>query len=157
MSLSHVKKTRSSRPFQPLDAILYAVIALLFVVLGFVFLWQGEQPLVGFQLTYDGTEVAAYSFQNGLRVLDSNHVQVVSEDEATLTLLFFAESEDAFNQIVINKADKSVSVAQANCSSHADCTLSPLRMGQPVVCVPHRMTILPTGYQPFDDGILPVG
>lgn len=146
MSLEAIEAVKKDKIFKKGDIVVYSLILLVLLIALFsVIFGIKTDELSGFEIYYDNEKVYSYSFSTESGNVYSDVVTIVSEDTAGITIRF--EKEGAFNEIYADKKEKSVRVVDANCSSGKDCvnTGALNNGGKIIVCVPHRLKILPVG------------
>lgn len=161
MSLSKLREVREDKGFRIWDLAVYCAIALVTAALFIAFaLVPDGSPANGINLYYRYDAVFTYDFDRlSYKIVDGAHIEVLSEDEAVVALRFYGDGEEHYNDILIDKAKKSVRVAEANCSARKDCVhmAAITDNGGVIICTPHYMKIEPINYaaDPDDPNVGP--
>ncbi len=150
MSLKKVAEVKKGRIFKIWDilvyGILFLIIAVMFIV---VFAAKDTSPLHGICVYIDNSPVFEYDFVNGESAVLKNDgcVEIVSEDGEKLTVKFYYGEN--YNVVEIDKIAISVTVTDADCGSK-DCTYMRAIVDNSgiIYCSPHRLKIVPVGYDP---------
>lgn len=157
MSLKKVEQVKTDKWFKIWDILVYGliigVIVALFIV--FAFVGKGEKPN-GITVSYKGEKVFSYNFDKGeYEIAKADYIEVKEDGEERLFLTFYTDGKSGYNDIEINKRNKSVKVTASNCSTHRDCVHTPALSGSrsvPILCTPHALSIAPLTY--YDDGTI---
>ena len=80
MSGKVFSRVRGGGFFKRADIVVYALIAVVAIVLLLVFLLPSDEGLSGFEITYDGATVLTYDFDDGLTVKDAFRDAVVTTE-----------------------------------------------------------------------------
>ena len=159
MSKETLNQVKKERGFKLYDLIIYAVIVAL-IVLAFVLsgtLLKGES-IDGIEIRHKNAVVFTYLFNGDkYEIKDGEKVEIVSNDEDTLTIKFYPENlKYKYNQIEIDKVKKTVKVVEATCSTRKDCvhTQELKSNSQSIICIPHELIILPLGQSVSDKDII---
>ncbi|MCD7729215.1 MAG: NusG domain II-containing protein [Clostridia bacterium] len=159
MSLKKIEQIKTNKFFRVWDLVIYAVIAVVIVVLFLsVFLSSDSSPLSGIEVYYDNEIIFTYLFESDSYDIISESNISVEEGEDVLTVYFTTDGGDGHNTIVIDKSAVTVTVTEADCSNRKDCvyTAAIKDNGGVIACTPHKLKIMPMDYS--DDGqTLPVG
>lgn len=142
-SLSELK---NSKPFYAFDIVLYLAVAA-FTVLSFVFVLangnKGDSQ--GFFVLYENVVVAEYYYSDGNLIVKDEYAAHFKTDGEKVR--FYPDKNDLndYNDIVIDKTNKTVSIADATCAGK-DCTTQKVSAsGGFIYCAPHALKIVPTG------------
>ncbi len=163
MSLKKIEQTRGDKGFKPCDLIIYAVIAVAVTVLFIIFFKGDGSALVGVEIYYDNAVICAYDFDKGeLEIKNSAYISVEEESESQLKLRFALDENQPhsdYNDILIDKTKRSVTVSDTDCSQRKDCYYMAdiVDSNGAIFCTPHRLKILPIGYNAEDDDTLIIG
>ena len=165
MSLKKVEQVKKDRFFRIWDILVYGVIIVVVVALFLaVTLTADKSSLTAISAYYDNGVAFSYDFEKGeLNIAMPDNVKVEDNGENTLTIIFCTnggslDKPESYNTIVIDKAERTVSVTESDCSNRKDCVHTPALKDSSslIVCSPHHLRILPDDYR--DDGqTLPVG
>ena len=148
MSLKKVTQVKADRGFKIWDIAVYAFLAALIAALfaAFVFV-RGGTPLESVVITIGFGEeqrtVCAYDFvSDRLDISDPERVEVLSDDDSALKLVFHADGTE-YNEILIDKAAVSVRVTNANCPALNCVYTAAITSGSspPIICATHAMII----------------
>ena len=146
MSGKAFSRVRGGKFFKRADIIVYALIAVVSIVLLLVFLLPKEEDLTGFEITYDGARVLTYEFDGGLDVEDGyfDRVSIEKNDGGVYITL---TTDDGVNTCFVDLERRSVKMTDADCSVSKDCTYMPALDGDggAIICVPNRIRIIPVG------------
>ena len=154
MSLKKVNEVKKDRGFKLLDLIIYISLALTAAALFIAIALTGEKtPLEGVIFQLSGETVYEYSFKDGELHRDKGSVFVLDDNEEFI--LLEVKSGNGYNRVKIDKAGE-VRVTGADCGK-GDCMYSaPIKDGGGMIyCSPHRLKIIPFGFDP-DDGKLTI-
>ncbi len=145
MSGKVFSRVRGGGFFKRADIVVYALIAVVAIVLLLVFLLPSDEGLSGFEITYDGATVLTYDFDDGLMVKDAFRDAVVTT-EGDGGLYLTVTTADGVNTCFVDLGERSVKMTDADCSVSKDCTYMPALDGDgAIVCVPNRIRIVPVG------------
>lgn len=161
MSLKKVEQIKGNKPFKILDLVVYAavllIVAALFVAIYFT---RDRGELTGISVLCDGVEIFTYDFENdGYEVIDESHIIIISDTGEALSLRFVVNAQNAeedFNDIFIDKTAVSVTVTEADCSSHKDCCyMSDITDdSMEIYCTPHKLRITAANFKPSGTDII---
>lgn len=158
MSLKKIRQVKADKGFKIGDLILYGAVAVLIAALFLTFfLTSDTTPAQGFQITYNGNAVFRYDFyEEKYAVLRAENIEIVSESEEELLLVFYTDGRGGYNKITVDKGNRSVRVTDADCSARKDCVYMPAVSDNSsvIVCMRHSMVIEPLDYEIVDDGII---
>lgn len=156
MSQKKLEQVVKDKGFRPFDLLIYGGIAVLVLVLFLTLVvFRENKSLHGVQITYRGEQVFIYRFSDDEAVVLSQTIEILSNDGSLLKLIVHTPN-DGYNEIEIDKTNKTVRVVDANCSWRKDCTHMSALDGDgatPISCVPHSVMIVPLGYD-IDDGTI---
>lgn len=146
MSGKVFSRVRGGGFFKRADIVVYALIAVVAIVLLLVFLLPSDGGLSGFEITYDGATVLTYDFDDGLTVKDAFRDAVVTT-EGDGGLYLTVTTADGVNTCFVDLGERSVKMTDADCSVSKDCTYMPALDGGDgaIICVPNRIRIVPVG------------
>ena len=142
MSLNLYQSVKKSRPFKKRDLIIYlivfALIACLFI---FIPLFNSNKKSSGFRVFKNGELVLTYTYNNGANV-ESEYTDYIVINDNYITI-YENQEKTHYNVLLVDTAEKSVCVKEANCSSSKDCTHLPKlkNNGGSLICVPHKLTV----------------
>ncbi len=154
--IDHIKKDKGFRIWDlAVYAVIVVVIAAIFCA---VFFTRDTSPLGGvsiylknelvFDISFDGSS-SAYNIYSGA-------VSVEEESSSAMTLR--VSSGSAYNVVQIDLSGPSVSVTEANCHRKDCIYAAPITDNNGIIyCSPHGLKIVPTDYEPADDGIIIIG
>ncbi len=161
MSLKKIEQIKGEKPFKIWDTIIYAAVLVLTVALFIAFFFtRGRGELTGIIIYYNNVEIYTYDFEkDSYQIKDESHIIIISDDADSLLLRFVLNAEDSendFNDIYINKSAVSVTVTEADCSSHKDCCyMSDITDdSMEIYCTPHKLRITATNFAPSDTDII---
>lgn len=145
MSLATVKKEQQNKLFKKADLILYITLAVLIVVLFFVFVVdKDKKESKGFEIIQDEVVILSYNFETDIYKITEGYedILLILHNYDNFSITIFAKEHDHFNQISIDRDKKYVYMLDANCSSSKDCTKMSINGDNDViVCVPHKLKI----------------
>lgn len=160
MAIKKIEQIKKSKWFRVWDLIVYGVLAVVIAALFLiVFLTKDGSAPNGFKISCDGRVVFTYSFtDDGYEILSVVNIVVEEESAERLLLTFYTDDGKGYNEIEVDKAERTVKVTDANCSTHKDCAYTPaIKDGSSaIVCPPHGMLIQPLGAA-SDDGDIIIG
>ena len=162
MSLNKVNGVKADKGFKIWDLIIYAAIAAVIVALFITMAIILDKSSVSeFTIYYGDKAVYTYSFEkNEGNVIDGEHIAVNEDTAEGLSLTFYGADSSEFNNIYIDKTQRSIDVTDANCSAFKkDCvyTAKITDNSQLITCMPHNMKIQPNGYTIDPDAPIIVG
>ncbi|MCD8307708.1 MAG: NusG domain II-containing protein [Clostridia bacterium] len=152
--IDHIKKDKGFRIW---DLAVYAVIiAVIVAIFCAVFFTRDTSSLKGAEIYLKNELVFDISFDSSTYNVYSDSVSVEDESSGSITLRITDGS--AYNVVEINLSGPSVSVTEANCSSR-DCVYTAAITDNSgiIYCLPHRLKIIPAGYEPEDNGTIIIG
>ena len=157
MSLKKIEQVKNSKWFKPWDILVYGLLAAAIVALILVFALSGKDgELDGITISYKGEKIFNYYFSQGTyEVLSADNIEVTKENDGLLELIFHTDGGGGFNNITIDKKEKSVKVTASNCSTHKDCVYTQALSSNrsvPILCTPHALSIAPL--TTYDDGVI---
>lgn len=134
---------KTSKPFKKFDLIVYLSVLLLIFSLFLCFPTCGGETPLKIEISRGGETLFACDFSDGAYTAYSGDVSVSGEQ----TLVVTVRSGEGYNVIEIDIKERTVCVADANCSSRKDCVHSPAitAAGGTIVCAPHRLVISAAG------------
>ncbi len=120
--------------------LLFAVV-LSFVMLFFVF--SEPQKVDYLDIRMHGTRIAVYRFGAAAPEIEPGWEDRMQTEERDGVVFIRIEAEDGgFNLLAADNAERTASMADADCSGGKDCTLMHIRRaGQTIVCVPHGLVV----------------
>lgn len=156
MSLKKVGETKKDRGFKIWDLLVYGIVAVIIAVMFIVvFAAKDTSPLQSVCVYIDNNPVFEYDFVNGESTILKNDgcVEIIADSDEKLTLKFYFGNR-GYNTVEIDKVSVSVTVTDADCGSK-DCTYMRDIVDNSgiIYCSPHRLKIVPGGYDP-DNGII---
>jgi len=152
-----IEQEKSNKFFMKWDIVVYAVLVLLIVALFLVvFLTRNKDQLTGFTIQYDNIKVCEYSFDNDSITYDPKYVSLEKISDTEYKFIFH-ENEDKtrFNIIHVYLNTRTIECEDADCSISKDCTHMRIsKMGDTIICVPHKLMITPIGKSEIVDPVL---
>lgn len=165
MSLKKVEQVKKDRFFKIWDVLIYGIIAAAVVALFIaVTLTSDKSTLTAIDVYYNNAMAFSYDFETDeYKINLPQNIKVERDGAQALEIVFCTDGGSLYeprdyNVIVIDKAERTVSVTDSDCSNRADCVYTPALKNNSslIVCSPHHLRILPSDYE--DDGqTLPVG
>ncbi len=157
MSLKKIEQVKAGKWFKIWDLLVYGLLVGVIVALILVFAFVGKGgKLEGVIISYKGEQVFTYNFtESKYEIKKSDYIEVKEDGDDLLLLTFYTRGKSGYNDIEINKKDKSVKVTASNCSTHKDCVYTPALSGSrsvPILCTPHALSIAPLTI--YDDGTI---
>lgn len=157
MSLKKIEQVKAGKWFKIWDILVYGLLVGTIIALILVFALMGKGgKLEGVIISYKGEQVLTYSFTDGkYEILQADYIEVKEDDADKLALTFYTEGRAGYNDILIDKKQKSVKVTASDCSTHKDCVYTPALSGTrsvPILCTPHALSISPLTI--YDDGTI---
>lgn len=161
MAIKKIEQIKEGKWFRIWDSIAYGVIVAVTVALFLgIFLSRDTSPTDGIKISYNGVQVFTYDYaSNESKVLCENNIEIISDTDEKLTLVFYTAERRGHNTVVIDKKEKSVRVVDADCSTHKDCVYTPaLKDNSSIIsCPPHSMLIEPLVRTIDDNGNIIIG
>ncbi len=133
------KIDKNGKFFRFTDIFVYLLVLVL-VISSFVFIYgcKQEQQTDGFIVERNGRQVLVYTYGVGANVNRGYEVNVtVNGNKIALNF------DGKHNTLTVNEDEKSVSVTDANCSTHDCITAGKMTNKGVIVCLPHGIKILP--------------
>lgn len=157
MAIKKIEQIKEGKWFRVWDLVAYGVIVVIIAALFLaLFLSRDTSPADGIKISYNGTAVFTYDYASGKpEVLSESNIEIISDTDEKLTLIFYTAERKGHNTVVIDKVKKSVKVTEADCSTHMDCVYMPALTDKSSIisCTPHFMLIEPL----VRDGNITVG
>lgn len=129
-------KDEFDKPFKRGDIVLYAVLAAIVLTL-FLVAWQGVGTSGdGFEISVSGKTVATFDFSTNQMKVESGfegYIEKISDSTYRIV------TENGYNTIEIDGANKSVKVVEADCGRSKECMH--MNLGSNIICVPHGLVI----------------
>ena len=152
-----IEQEKSNKFFMKWDILIYSILALLIVGLFLgVFLTRDKNEITGFTITYDNAQVLKYDFDNDSLTYAPEYIAVekVSNTEYKFTFSLNEDKSD-YNVIIVNLSNRTIECEDADCSLSKDCTHMKIsKMGDTIICVPHKLMITPIGKSEISDPVL---
>ena len=157
MSAAKIVQEKENKFFKRGDIIVYVVLALLIVSLFLiVFLPKSKDQISAFKMEYNGIEVLEYNFDSDSYRINPEYVTFEKESQ-TMYKFTFKEGKDSkeYNIIKVDLTMRQITCEEANCSISKDCTHMKIsKMGDTIICIPHRLFITPVGSGEIQDPII---
>lgn len=146
MSLKKIEQIKNGKWVSVWDIVAYAVItvAIVALILGLT-LGRDKSALVGFTIEYRGETVLTYDFTTKEKEFAEERITWEEEGDVIL-ITFTTEQKRGYNKILVNVKERTVRVAESNCSAHKDCVYTPAlknNSSAPIICTPHGLSISP--------------
>lgn len=155
MSLKKVEQAKQDKGFRKGDLVVYGVLALLIAATFLaLFLVRDTSPLQGIDVYIDNELVLEYSFEEDAPKISSGTdcAEIVRNDGEMLVIRFSCGG--GYNVVEIDKTLRSVAVTDADCASKECVAMRNITDNSGIIyCSPHRLMILPGGYDP-DSGTI---
>lgn len=142
--MSRLRLVRDRRLFAPLDAVVYAILLLLVGVLFAVFVFGGrDRAAEGIRVEVRGEAVYRYEYGAGGWVAPAWSGRIAEREEGEVLYVRIV-TEEGWNELAIDLAQKSVRMNDADCSRRKDCThMAPVQGAfDVIVCLPHALKVL---------------
>ncbi len=162
MSVKKIKEVKAEKGFKILDIAVYASLVAVIIALFIWFVFTADRSAlngVAVKFVSDDGEATAftYSFANDeYEVFYKDNIKVVSDDGKELVIRFFLTDENTdYNEIVIDKEERSARVRAADCANK-DCILygKLTDNSRSLTCKPHaHMIVEPFGFKVSGDEI----
>lgn len=150
MAKEQLDETRKNKFFKPWDIAAYIIILIIVAATFISLLVKSDGDIKGVSITYKNAVAAEYLFDGGLTVYETEGITFTVSEEDSADYITVSTSE-GYNVIRADKAERKVTVTQADCSASADCTRMKISSAaDSIVCVPHLIAITPIA-----DGKLP--
>lgn len=156
MSLKKIEQVRSDKGFKIFDLIVYAVVLVAIAVMFAVFVFASDDSAIrAIRISYIGDgesrTVFTYDFDaDRWENFSEVNIEVAEEDDGRILLFFYVdESKSEYNEIIVDKTERSVWVEDANCRNKTCMNFGKLRYNnQAISCSPHGyMVIEPLDYK----------
>lgn len=154
-------KVKNGKPFAAFDLLVYALVVLICagLFLGFVIMSKHDSGN-GFTVYYKDEKIFSFYYDDlkyDLAEFDGSiKVENTDPENRLFTITVFTGGEENYNVLSVSAKDKTVKVAEANCSYRKDCVHTPeIKDGTGAIyCLPHGLKILPlkNGYVPVKAG-----
>jgi hypothetical protein len=141
-----IEKIKKSKPFCKHDVVIYAVLSLFIAILFLSFFgFSSHDNANGFNVTLNGQKVLNYSFETNALFIESaftDSVEKTDDGQKVLITIRSGANKEQFNVLSIDKAERSVKVVDANCSSSKECAHMPkIHNTGAIFCAPHGLSI----------------
>ncbi|MDD3831044.1 MAG: NusG domain II-containing protein [Clostridia bacterium] len=152
MAIKQVEQGKQNSYFRKTDLIIYGSILVVVALLFTIFFVKGrEQQLDGIEIVYMGDKnitIFTYSFDSDRYQIHPAWQQLITitpTESGYVVVISNADQHERFNRMVIDCNERKVWVEEANCSLSRDCTRMDAidNAEKVIVCVPHRLKILP--------------
>lgn len=161
MSLKKIRQVKNSKWFRIWDLIVYGAVIVVIVALFLAFHFTKDTSKAdGVRILYKNETVFEYYYSaDDYKIVKEENVSIESESAQKLTLTFYTDGKKGYNEVVIDKVEKSVKVTDADCSLRKDCVYTPEIKNSSgfISCSPHMMTIQPFNPKTDDDGNIIIG
>ena len=161
MSLKKIEQIKDNKPFKILDLVIYMAVLLSAAALFVAFYFTRERgELTGICVYYNSVEIFTYDFENDeYKISDESHIVNITDSAEALSLRFVVNADNTesdYNDIYIDKTAVSVTVTQADCSSHKDCCyMSDITNdSMEIYCTPHKLRITAVDFKPSGTDII---
>ncbi len=152
-----IEQEKSNKFFMKWDIVVYAILVLLIVGLFLgVFLSRNKEQLTGFEIKYNDVQVCEYDFDNDSIKYNPEYISIEKISDKEYKILF-SENKDKthFNEIYVDLSKRTIECKDADCSISKDCThMKITKMGDTIICVPHRLMITPIGKSDIPDPVI---
>jgi len=157
MSIDRIKQEKENKFFKKSDIIVYAVLAVLIVVIFLViFIPKKSGQLTGIEIKYGDISVCTYNFDTDTLTYSPEYVKPEKLSNTQYKLLFY-EKEDykEYNVIIIDLTKREVKCEDADCSLSKDCVHMKInKVGDNIICVPHKLFITALGNSDIPDPVI---
>lgn len=154
-------KVKNGKTFAAFDLLVYALVILICagLFLGFVIIPKHDSGN-GFIVYYKDEKIFSFYYDDlkyDVEEFDGSvNVENTDPEKGLYTITVFMGGEKNYNVLSVSAKDKTVKVAEANCSYRKDCVHTPeIKDGSGAIyCLPHGLKILPlkNEYRPVNAG-----
>ena len=152
-----ILQEKENKFFKRWDILVYAVLVLVIVALFLIVLIpKSKDQLSGFKMEYNGVQVLEYNFDDDSIKYNSDYITFEKESQNIYVITFKENKEsDEFNIIKVDLDSRQITCEDANCSLSKDCTHMKIsKMGDTIICIPHKLFITPTGKSEIPDPVI---
>ncbi len=153
------EQIKTSKPFKIFDLFLYCFVLILVIVLFSVFVFfPANANLVnaGFKVILHDKQIFTFNYDTHTCSLLPDYTDFINiEDlgEGFYNIKIFTDqNKTQYNLLTVNSKNKTVRIADANCSISKDCAhMKEMKESNDLlICAPHKLKVLPLniGYKP---------
>lgn len=154
MSVERVKK---SKPFYLKDIAVYSAVAIIVLILFMAFVIiprinASTNGTAGFSVEVDGKTVVTHDYTSHDFVIDKDFLDLVEIEDCTegyLVTIYLSQEKDGFNQLLVNKTEKTVKMLDSDCRSKQCTYLHEVSDNGIIYCAPRKLKITPTSGSGF--------
>ena len=156
MGVERIKQEKENKFFKKWDIVVYSVIALVIIALFLiVFIPQKHDQITGFVIKYDNIQVCEYNFDSDTITYNSDYIKFEKESQYIYKIIFSLKDSEDFNEIKVDLSNRNITCEDSDCSFSKDCTHMRIsKMGDNIICVPHKLIISPIGESEIIDPVL---
>lgn len=163
MNKDKLQKLKTQKYFKKADIIAYLSLAVLIVVLFWVFVFSSPKTTLDSvnvfkQSKTQDSVIFNYDFTNKTYTIADGYSKYIEIDDNSNGILVKIYTEDMKGYNLIQITQNDAYVVDANCSFHQDCMQFPHINGNNdvIICVPHNLTLIGVGeiVQGSDDPII---
>ena len=151
-----IAQEKENKIFKKWDIVIYSILALLIIGLFLgVFLTRDKDQISSFTITYDNVQVLEYDFDNDSIIYAPEYISFEKKESAYI--ITFKEGKDSndYNTFYVDLTKRQITCSEANCSLSKDCTHMKIeKMGDTIICVPHRLIVSPKGKGEIVDPVI---
>ena len=156
MGLDRIKQEKENKFFKKWDIVVYSVIVLIIVALFLiVFIPQKHDQITAFVIKYDNTQVCEYNFDTDTITYNQDYIKFEKESQYIYVITFSLKESEDYNIIRVDLTNRNITCEDSDCSFSKDCTHMRIsKMGDNIICVPHKLIILPVGESDISDPVI---
>lgn len=156
MGLERIKQEKENKFFKKWDIVVYSVIALIIVALFLiVFIPRKNDQISAFVIKYDNTQVCEYNFDTDTITYNQDYIKFEKESQYIYVITFSLKGDEDYNIIKVDLTNRNITCEDSDCSHSKDCTHMRIsKMGDNIICVPHKLIILPVGESEILDPVI---
>lgn len=138
--------TKQRQFFTKRDAAVYIIIAAVIVTLFFAFvIIPRKSESNGFCAYAEGKLLFTYYYESD-KIVVTEYGKNRTERSGDKIYIYCDEEKSGFNELTVDRENKTVKVTDSDCSKTRDCVYEPsLKRGGAIYCVPHKLKITATG------------
>lgn len=143
--MKSARRVREGKFFRLADLLIYGMVLVLAALLFFFVTFRASDEPDGFRVEVSGEMIYSYEFGRGGEIAPAWADRITESATDGAIVIGIRISSDAWNELIVDDASRTVSMRDANCSRRKDCcTMLPLGAGVgAIVCIPHGLRILP--------------
>lgn len=157
MSVERIQQEKENKFFRKWDIVVYSVLILIIVAIFLiVFIPKSKDQISAFEIKYGDIQVCEYNFDTDSVTYNPEYITIEKVSQ-TMYKFTFAENKNGedYNIIMVDLTNRNITCEDADCSTSKECThMKITKMGDTIICIPHRLFIAPIGESEIKDPVL---